>query len=156
MREVAEEFAREAEERGYRLDLDGPLPPVRADREAFGRALWNLLDNAVKYSPQCRTVWLAAAREGEQLAVRVRDRGLGIAPEEQPQVFQKFVRGASARATEAKGTGWALRWCSTSSRRARALRERGRAGNHFHDLVAEGEGMTIAFLNDSWRAGDVP
>lgn len=110
LREVGEEFAREAAERGYRLelDLDGHLPRVRADREAFGRALWNLLDNAVKYSPQYRTIWLTAACTGEQVVIRVRDRGLGIAPDEQQQVFQKFVRGTSARAAEAKGTGLGL------------------------------------------------
>jgi signal transduction histidine kinase len=110
VREVSDEFSREIEERGYRLDLDldDDLPCVRADREAFGRALWNLLDNAVKYSPQCRTIWLTAVCEGEQVVIRVRDRGLGIALDEQQQVFQKFVRGTSARATEAKGTGLGL------------------------------------------------
>ena len=110
VREVSDEFAREITERGYRLELDlnGQLPCVRADREAFSRALWNLLDNAVKYSPRCRTVWLAAACEGEQVVIRVRDQGLGIAPDEQQQIFQKFVRGTSASAAEAKGTGLGL------------------------------------------------
>src|SRR5205085_7352985 len=92
LREVGEEFAREAAERGYRLELSlaDSLPLVRADREAFGRALWNLLDNAVKYSPEYYTVWLAAACEDEQVVIRVRDQGLGIAPDEQQQIFQKF------------------------------------------------------------------
>jgi signal transduction histidine kinase len=110
VREVSEEFACEVAERGYRLELNlaEALPCVRADREALGRALWNLLDNAVKYSPHCRTVWLAACVENEQVVIRVRDCGLGIAADEQPRIFQKFVRGASARAAEAKGTGLGL------------------------------------------------
>lgn len=52
---------------------------MRGDREALGRALWNLLDNAVKYSPDSKTVWVEAACEGDQVAIRVRDQGVGIA-----------------------------------------------------------------------------
>lgn len=110
VREVGAEFAREVAERGYQIELDlaASLPCVRADREALGRALWNLLDNAVKYSPQHRTVWLSAMGEGKQVVIRVRDQGLGIAPDEQAQIFQKFVRGSSARTSAAKGTGLGL------------------------------------------------
>ncbi len=109
-RAVVEEFAQEARERGYGVDIaqPGALPPVRADREALGRALWNLLDNAVKYSPQNKTVWAEATREGARVVIRVRDQGLGIAPHEQQRIFDKFVRAASADAAAAKGTGLGL------------------------------------------------
>ena len=109
-RAVVEEFAQEARERGYEVDIarQEPLPPVRADREALGRALWNLLDNAVKYSPQNKTVWVEAARDGGRVAMRVRDQGLGIALHEQQRIFDKFVRAASADAAAAKGTGLGL------------------------------------------------
>jgi signal transduction histidine kinase len=109
-RGVAEEFAQEARERGYRVDIaqQGYLPGVHADREALARALWNLLDNAVKYSPQNKTVWAEAACENGQVAIRVSDKGLGIAPHEQKQIFKKFVRAASADAAGAKGTGLGL------------------------------------------------
>jgi len=86
---VVEEFAEEAGERGYRVDIaqQAHLPRVQADREALARALWNLLDNAVKYSPQNKTVWAEAASENGQIAIRVSDKGLGIAPHERKQIF---------------------------------------------------------------------
>jgi signal transduction histidine kinase/predicted negative regulator of RcsB-dependent stress response len=110
VREVSDEFAREVAERGYRLELNvaDDLPCVRADREAFSRALWNLLDNAAKYSPHCQTLWVDAESANGTVMIRVRDQGLGIAPAEQTQIFQKFVRGTSARTAAAKGTGLGL------------------------------------------------
>ena len=110
LRTVAEEFGQEAQERGYRLEIALPdsLPCVRADEEALSRALWNLLDNAVKYSPECKMVWIEACWENSRVAIRVKDKGLGLAPDEQQQVFKKFVRAASAAASGAKGTGIGL------------------------------------------------
>ena len=84
------------------------LPLVQADREALARALWNLLDNAVKYSPQNKTVWVKAACENGRVAISVSDKGLGIAPHERKKIFKKFVRAASAEAAGAKGTGLGL------------------------------------------------
>jgi signal transduction histidine kinase len=108
--DVAREFSQEIAEGGYTLqvDLDGSLAPVRADREALTRALWNLLDNAVKYSPECRTVWLEASQRDDRLTIGVRDRGLGIPPEEQGRIFAKFVRTPSAHEAGVKGTGLGL------------------------------------------------
>jgi signal transduction histidine kinase len=107
---VGQEFAQEVAERGYVLEfeLDGSLPAIRADREALGRALWNLLDNAVKYSPECKTVWVEATQLDNRVAIRVRDQGLGISADEQPQIFNKFVRAASADDAGVKGTGLGL------------------------------------------------
>ncbi len=109
-RSVVEEFAQEARERGYLVDIaqQGHLPRVQADREALARALWNLLDNAVKYSPRNKTVWAEASCEDGQVAMRVSDKGLGITPHEQKQIFKKFVRAVSADAAGAKGTGLGL------------------------------------------------
>ena len=109
-RGVVEAFAREAGERGYRVDVaeHPPLPPVQADREALARALWNLLDNAVKYSPQNKTVWAKAICENGRVAISVSDKGLGIAPHEQKRIFKKFVRAASAEVAGARGTGLGL------------------------------------------------
>jgi signal transduction histidine kinase len=109
-RSVVEEFAQEAGERGYRVDIaqQGHLPRVQADREALARALWNLLDNAVKYSPQNKTVWAKATCENGRVAISVSDKGLGIAPHEQKRIFKKFVRAAGAEVAGAKGTGLGL------------------------------------------------
>jgi len=107
---VVEEFAEEARERGYQVDIEQQpqLPPVKGDREALTRALWNLLDNAVKYSPQNKTVWTRVTCENGRVAISVSDKGLGIAPHERKKIFKKFVRAASADVAGAKGTGLGL------------------------------------------------
>ena len=108
--EVAEEFRPEAAGEGYELEFSAAagLPWICADREALGRALRNLLENAMKYSPNCRTIWLNVAREGPCVAFRVRDRGYGIHPREQRAILRKFVRGEAARVAGIKGTGVGL------------------------------------------------
>jgi signal transduction histidine kinase len=104
------EFQEKAAAQGYRVELElaGEYPLIRADREALGLALRNLLDNAVKYSPDCRTVWVEMAREGNRLAIRVRDQGMGIPASEQKEIFKRFVRGTGSRAANIQGTGIGL------------------------------------------------
>ncbi len=108
--EVVTEFGEEAASRGYTVELSNNVNGVlvQADREALGRALWNLLDNAVKYSPDCKTVWVTTNTEAGRLAVRIRDEGAGIARSEQAEVFKKFVRGSATKAAAIKGTGLGL------------------------------------------------
>jgi signal transduction histidine kinase len=108
--DVVAEFREESASSGHRFELrtDPDLPLVRVDREAFSRALWNLLDNAVKYSPGRPEVWIDLAREGKWVALRVRDQGPGIPAGEQKGIFKKFVRGSAARASNVKGTGIGL------------------------------------------------
>ena len=81
---------------------------VSADREALGRAVWNLLDNAVKYSPGCSTVWVDLEQDAASTAVRVRDQGVGVRPEEREDIFRKFFRGTAAKASEVRGAGIGL------------------------------------------------
>jgi signal transduction histidine kinase len=108
--DVTAEFQEKAAAQGYRIELtlgrDYPL--IRADREALSLALRNLLDNAVKYSPDCRTVWVEMAREQGRLAIRVRDRGIGIPASEQKNIFKKFVRGSGSKTAHIQGTGIGL------------------------------------------------
>lgn len=110
VRHSVAEFGRDAAERGYTIELTGAdsAVPIRGDGEALGRALWNLLDNAVKYSPDCRTVSVAVARDAGTVTLTVQDRGAGIPASEHEAIFGKFVRGAAARASGAKGTGLGL------------------------------------------------
>ncbi|MBI4462720.1 MAG: GHKL domain-containing protein [Acidobacteria bacterium] len=110
LRGVVEEFEQEVAERGYHVEaeISQPFPQLQADREALSRALWNLLDNAVKYSPTCKSVRLEATSQDNQVVIRIRDQGLGIAPNEETQIFNKFFRGVSAHAAGAKGTGLGL------------------------------------------------
>jgi signal transduction histidine kinase len=110
VRDLAAEFQEQVGPRGYcvELALGGEYPSIRADREALGLALTNLLDNAVKYSPDCRTIWVEMARERGRLAIRVRDRGLGIPASEKKEIFKKFVRGTGSGKASIQGTGVGL------------------------------------------------
>lgn len=108
--ELVGEFQREVEGRGYAIALragNGDCR-VRADREALHRAIWNLLDNAVKYSPDHRTVTVSVGRDGGRVAIRVRDQGVGIPVDEQARMFEKFVRGSASDVRGVKGTGIGL------------------------------------------------
>ena len=88
------------------LQVHRPLPPVRGDRDRLRQVLTNLLDNAVKYSPAGEKVEIEALAENGRISVEVRDRGPGIAPEQQALIFEKFgrVRGVHAK----PGTGLGL------------------------------------------------
>jgi signal transduction histidine kinase len=108
--DLVAEFQEQAAAQGYHVELElaGEYPLIHVDREAFGLALRNLLDNAVKYSPGCRTVWVEMARERGRLAIRVRDQGMGIPASEQKEIFKRFVRGTGSRAANIQGTGIGL------------------------------------------------
>ena len=107
-------FQRTVVARGYEVKLSIPASPVRilADKDALGRAVWNLLDNAVKYSPDERSVWVDVAplprEQPDRLALMVTDRGMGIPAAEQGAIFDRFVRGANSRGAGIKGTGIGL------------------------------------------------
>ncbi|MEX2270035.1 MAG: HAMP domain-containing sensor histidine kinase [Vicinamibacterales bacterium] len=104
------EFDQENRSKGYGVEFtwNGPETAViRADEPAIGRAVWNLLDNAVKYSPDCKTIWVDGGVDNDHLTVRVRDRGIGIPAAEQHAIFRKFVRGSSSNG-HVKGTGLGL------------------------------------------------
>jgi signal transduction histidine kinase len=104
------EFEKGAEARGRKIELvtGGTAPRVLADRAALGCVVWNLLDNAVKYSPECPTVWVGLQRDRGRAAIEVRDCGIGIPREEQRRIFQKFVRGTAAKEAAIQGAGVGL------------------------------------------------
>ncbi|MEX2178142.1 MAG: HAMP domain-containing sensor histidine kinase, partial [Gemmatimonadaceae bacterium] len=113
VRDTVAEFERDTAAGGVTIELTAPPAAgdacvVRGDAEALRRALWNLLDNAVKYSPDERVVQVRVACDGTTLAIVVRDRGIGIPAGEQTSVFEKFERGAAARERGIRGTGIGL------------------------------------------------
>jgi two-component system, OmpR family, phosphate regulon sensor histidine kinase PhoR len=109
VREVTASVGRDAPP-GYRIEVDEPdeVPRVCADRDAIGHAVRNLLDNAIKYSPEQRTIRVSVATVGDRVSISVRDRGLGIPLAEQREIFEKFVRGAGSAARNIAGTGVGL------------------------------------------------
>jgi signal transduction histidine kinase len=106
---IADEFRWTAERQGYTLETSIPenLPPVHGDREALSTAVRNLLDNACKYSPQSKTVWMNAESLRGGVRVDVRDRGMGISAQDRKQIFEKFYRGREV-AQRVKGAGLGL------------------------------------------------
>src|SRR5581483_4717654 len=101
---VAAEFA------GRSIVLEGERDRwyIDADPEALAVALRNLVDNALKYSPDCPTVRVEWGRQRGRIAIRVHDQGLGIPPAERRVIFRKFVRGSAAAQANVKGSGVGL------------------------------------------------
>ncbi|HEX5071354.1 MAG TPA: HAMP domain-containing sensor histidine kinase [Vicinamibacterales bacterium] len=90
------------------LATGAAAPIVRIDRESFGRALWNLLDNAAKYSPPDAPIDVETTIRDAQAIVRVRDRGIGVPVSERQSIFRKFVRGTGQISSGIRGTGVGL------------------------------------------------
>ena len=103
-------FRRLAEEAGFRLEVTvAPnLPPVLADRDALEQAILNLLGNAMKYSGDSREIGLRVERDDGSAAIRVIDRGIGIAPEERERIFERFYRAGTPENRRIPGSGLGL------------------------------------------------
>jgi signal transduction histidine kinase len=88
-------------------EVRDPLPPIRGDSERLRQVLMNLIDNAIKYSPSGGDVVVRAYGEDGHVRVDVRDRGPGIAKDDQRLIFEKFGRVTGGGATK-PGTGLGL------------------------------------------------
>jgi signal transduction histidine kinase len=136
VRSVAKDFAESVRTRGFHVEatITGSLPRIRGDWDALRLALWNLLDNAVKYSPSSRTIWIETATDKDGVSTRVRDQGVGIPAGEQKEIFNKFVRANSAKAAGIKGAGMGL---------AVARQIVAAHGGEIHLASAPGQGSTF-------------
>jgi signal transduction histidine kinase len=110
VRGLVEDFQRtpEARDRMVSCQIEDGLPQIQADGEALSRALWNLLENAAKYSPAGSPIRVTAQRQGNSVLLAVEDEGSGIPAAERECIFQKFVRGAYAKQSEVRGVGIGL------------------------------------------------
>lgn len=97
--------------RALQLKLSPDLPPMFVDGLQIQQVLCNLLDNAVKYSPPDSPIDLAATLIGDQVEVRVTNRGSGIPAEDMSRVFQRFYRCHSSATRSVPGTGLGLAIC---------------------------------------------
>jgi two-component system, OmpR family, phosphate regulon sensor histidine kinase PhoR len=88
--------------------IDDTLPAIEADRDALVEVLINLISNAIKYSPEERSLEIRAERRPGQVAISVADRGIGIARSEQRRIFEKFYRVECRRTSEVGGSGIGL------------------------------------------------
>jgi two-component system phosphate regulon sensor histidine kinase PhoR len=81
---------------------------IRADEEAVGQILDNLVDNAVKYTPEGGKIRVSWARDNGYVAIEVADSGIGISDQDLPRIFERFYRVDKARSRELGGTGLGL------------------------------------------------
>lgn len=124
--------------RRLEVNVSLPLHPlyIEADWVRFEQIVGNLLNNAAKYTDPGGKIWVAVEQEGERLALRVRDTGIGISPKMLPHVFELFEQGPRAldRAEGGLGIGLTL---------VRNLAELHRGSVEAH---SEGEGMGSEFV----------
>jgi len=98
-----------AEDREIRLTSEAPLPvEIAGDRARLKQVVVNLLDNAIKYTPQGGAVHLSVRAEASQAVFRVTDNGKGIAPAALPFLFDRFYRADDVRTQGIEGTGLGL------------------------------------------------
>jgi len=84
------------------------MPLIQADQALFQQAMYNLIENAIKYTPKGGRVDVRMKIDGDGLLFEVQDSGIGIAPIDQPRLFEKFYRGGQREAREQKGSGLGL------------------------------------------------
>ena len=124
----------------YEERLGGADATVAGDPEELEAAVWNLIDNAVKYSPADVHVRVAVeAVEGDRLAVRVIDRGVGISPAELKRVFKRFYRIPGPSTSRSRGSsGLGLFIVRSIARR--------HGGRAFAESAGAGQGSTFTLL----------
>ncbi|GAP63625.1 hypothetical protein ARMA_2048 [Ardenticatena maritima] len=108
--ELVDEMAAELRQHRLRVEMDVPphLPPIAGHPSHVRVALGNVLDNAIKYSPDGQRIAIRARETSEHLIIEVQDWGMGIAPEEMPHLFDRFYRSKAVRGANIRGTGLGL------------------------------------------------
>jgi signal transduction histidine kinase len=105
--EVLEERAK-AKEIALQITLPQTLPFVRGNPIRLGQVVTNLVGNAIKFTPGGGMVTISAWETEGEVAVEVSDTGIGIAPEDQAHIFDKFYRVKSTQVSGIEGTGLGL------------------------------------------------
>jgi two-component system phosphate regulon sensor histidine kinase PhoR len=118
------------------IDADDDLPQVAADLDKVRQVLVNLVENAIKYSPDGGRVEVGAHVRDEFVRFQVRDEGLGVVPEDQERIFQKFYRADPQMRRGVGGTGLGLYICKELI---------GRMGGRIWVESNENKGSTFVF-----------
>jgi hypothetical protein len=85
-----------------------PLFSIKVDPELMKKVLSNLVENAIKYSPENSKILIASEEVNNKVVLQVSDQGMGIDPEDLPNVFMKFFRSKNAKSSPVKGSGLGL------------------------------------------------
>ena len=107
-REVAENLRSAAETRNVTVEVTGTPATVSGVRRLLYEIVLNLCDNAIKYNTEGGRVEVEVAQDGGTAAVTVRDTGIGIPPEHQSRVFERFYRVDKSHSKASGGTGLGL------------------------------------------------
>lgn len=108
VREVTGMFSERWKEYKLKVQIPSDLPFIRGDRGLLSQALYNLLDNAIKYTQSGGTISVTGGREGGLVKLAVSDNGIGIAEQEKERIFERFYRVDRARSRRKGGTGLGL------------------------------------------------
>ena len=106
--EAEENLRTAAEEKGVKLSLTGEGAEISGVRRLVYEIIYNLCDNAIKYNRPGGSVEVRVTQSESEAAVTVADTGIGIAPEDQARVFERFYRADKSRSKESGGTGLGL------------------------------------------------
>ena len=90
------------------LSLPAKVPQLRGDKERLAVVLTNLVGNAVKYTPSGGRIDVRCTADGSRARITVTDTGIGIRPEDQEKIFEKFFRVDDERVSALPGTGLGL------------------------------------------------
>ena len=138
------------------LDAEAELPPVAADAGQLRQVLGNLIDNAVKYSPEGGTVTVAVESRERHIRFAVSDHGLGIPAPEQRRIFEKFYRLDPDMTRGIGGTGLGLYICRELVRRVDGrvwVESKGEAGSTFYvEIPREQAAAPVRGNGDRGRA----
>jgi two-component system, OmpR family, phosphate regulon sensor histidine kinase PhoR len=110
LQEILRDWEKRVEAKQLELRLEAPpdLPKLEADENRLQEIIYNLLDNAVKYSQAGGVITLRAAGEGDRVRISVSDEGIGISENDLPRIFERFYRADKGRSRELGGTGLGL------------------------------------------------
>jgi signal transduction histidine kinase len=110
VRSTLDSYRFQIEQNGFAFEenISSDIPPVIVDREAIARSLLNLVNNALKYSKDEKYIGVSLYRANSRVNLEVRDRGIGIPPNEQEKIFEKFYRCGDPLVHNIKGSGLGL------------------------------------------------
>ncbi len=98
------------EEKSLHIEISKPEQAIEisSDQESLDQAVTNLLDNAIKYTPVGGSIWVRLMESAGEAIIEIEDTGIGIEPDDQERIFERFYRVDKARSRELGGTGLGL------------------------------------------------
>ncbi len=156
--DVVQQLSVLAEEKHQLIDVrHAAATACRADRVLVRQALTNLLDNAIKYSPDGSTILVETRVEGDWVVASVADAGPGVDPRLRPRLFERFSRGPLRSATHGHGLGLAIAKAAADAHRGTLTCDTRPSGGSVFRLALPADAAAQAVPGTPQRsAGDAP